>query len=174
MPALGFETFLDISAFEGPEPGRRYVSDQAVVDMVTKQLALNGQDTFVFAITMANHSPWSRLARPADVVHPDWPVFDGFLKGLGETDTALGRMAAVLSQKPGPALLAVFGDHQPAFPRLFRDLGHSDRTTDYLIWRPEGSTGERRDIAVHDLPGLILRHARSATPTGRELANSVR
>ena len=173
MPALGFETFLDISAFEGPEPGRRYVSDQAVVDMVTKQLALNGPDTFVFAITMANHSPWSRSAQPAGVAHPDWPVFEGFLKGLGETDAALGRMGDVLSQKPGPALLAAFGDHQPAFPALFRDLGHSDRTTDYLIWRPDGSTGERRDIAVHDLPGLILRNARSAVPTGRELANSV-
>ena len=164
MPNLGFDQFLDIDAFTAREPGRTYVSDMAVMGEIERLLAQHGPKTFVFAITMGNHSPWHRMSDVPAMACPQSGAFDGFLAGLAETDAALGAMADIMRRRWRGGLLAAFGDHQPSFPGLFRHLNHVGRATDYVIWRPDHAFGERVDIAAHELPGLLLRRAADAVP----------
>jgi hypothetical protein len=159
IPNLGFDQFLDIGAFAryGRSPG--YIPDLTVVQEIERLLAEHGPRTFVFAITMGNHSPWQS---PAVSPLPDLPQAEAlgrFLAGLAQTDAAVGAMAATLRRSWPGGLLAAFGDHLPSFPTLYRHLQHRSRTTDYVLWQANRAFGERVDIAAHDLPGHVLRAA---------------
>ena len=159
MPNLGFDEFLDITAFSGYDNGPTYMSDLTVIREIERVLAEYGPRTFVFAITMGNHSPW---LRPTLGPAPDLPrgvAFSRFLSGLAETDMALGAMAELMRRKWRHGLFAAFGDHMPSFPRLYQHLGHSSRATDYVVWRADHAFGERRDIPAHALPRVLLQAA---------------
>jgi phosphoglycerol transferase MdoB-like AlkP superfamily enzyme len=159
MPNLGFDEFLDIRSFSRYDPGSTYMSDLTVIREIERVLAESGPRTFVFAITMGNHSPWLRPALGTPPAYPRGVAFTRFLAGLAETDMALGVMAEMMRRKWRQGLFAAFGDHLPSFPALYRGLGHTSRATDYLLWRPDHAFGERRDITAHELPGLLLRAA---------------
>jgi len=159
IPNLGFDQFLDIGAFASYDRGPIYMSDLTVIREIERVLAENGPRTFVFAITMGNHSPWQR---PALGSLPDLPraeAFASFLAGLAETDIALGAMTDLMRREWRDGTFAAFGDHLPSFPKLFRHLGHSSRETDYVMWRADHAFGEAHDIAAHELPGLLLQTA---------------
>jgi hypothetical protein len=159
MPNLGFDEFRDISAFARYDRGSTYVSDLTVIREIERVLADNGPRTFVFAITMGNHSPWKRpMLGPA----PDLPrgvAFARFLGGLAETDIALGAMAELMRRNWPQGIYAAFGDHLPSFPKLYGQLGHVSRSTDYMVCRAQEHVTERRDIMASELPGLLLRTA---------------
>ncbi|WP_158743278.1 LTA synthase family protein [Acidisphaera sp. L21] len=156
MPNLGFDEFHDVAAFTGRDTTRTYVSDMTVIEEVERLLSEHGPRTFIFAITMGNHSPWPRAQNCPALPVPQGGRFASFLSGLAETDAALGEMASVMRRQWKHGLLAAFGDHQPSFGPLYRHLAHIERTTEYLIWRADHAFGEHRDIQAHELPGLIL------------------
>jgi phosphoglycerol transferase MdoB-like AlkP superfamily enzyme len=159
MPNLGFDEFRDISAFARYDRGSTYISDLTVIREIERVLIENGPRTFVFAITMGNHSPWKRpMLGPA----PDLPrgvAFARFLGGLAETDIALGAMAELMRRNWPQGIYSAFGDHLPSFPGLYRKLGHISHATDYMVCRAEEDISERRDIGACELPGLLLRMA---------------
>ena len=167
MPNLGFDEFLDIKAFSHYDPGSTYMSDLTVIREVERVLAESGPRTFVFAITMGNHSPWLRPALGPAPNLPRGVAFSRFLAGLAETDMALGAMAEMMRRNWRQGLFAAFGDHLPSFPGLYRHLGHVSRETDYLLWRADHALGERRDIAAHELPRLLLQAAEWGQVTRR-------
>ena len=162
IPNLGFDQFLDIGAFAAYDRGPIYMSDLTVIREIERVLAENGPRTFVFAITMGNHSPWQRPALGALPDLPHAEAFASFLAGLAETDIALGAMADLMRRDWRNGTFAAFGDHLPSFPKLFRQLDHTSRATDYVIWRADRAFGEARDIAAHELPGMLLQSAEAA------------
>ena len=91
MPNLGFDEFRDISAFARYDRGSTYVSDLTVIREIERVLIENGPRTFIFAITMGNHSPWKRPMLGSAPELPRGVAFARFLGGLAETDIALGR-----------------------------------------------------------------------------------
>lgn len=161
IPNLGFDQFLDIDAFAAYDKGPAYMSDLTVIREIERVLDENGPRTFVFAITMGNHSPWQRPALGEVPPLPRGQAFASFLAGLAETDVALGAMADLMRRKWRDGTFAAFGDHLPSFPKLYSHLGHAGRGTDYVMWRAEQAFGEARDIAAHELPGLLLQAAQA-------------
>lgn len=159
IPNLGFDQFLDIGAFSRYDRGPTYMSDVTVVREIERVLAENGPRTFVFAITMGNHSPWNRPALGTLPAMPRAEAFASFLAGLAETDVALGAMADLMRREWRHGTFAAFGDHLPSFPKLFRHLDYTSRATDYVMWRADHAFGEAHDIAAHELPGLLLQAA---------------
>jgi phosphoglycerol transferase MdoB-like AlkP superfamily enzyme len=162
IPNLGFDQFLDIGAFAGYDRGPTYMSDVTVVREIERVLAESGPRTFIFAITMGNHSPWQRPTLGAMPDLPQGEAFARFLAGLAETDVAIGAMAELMRRKWRSGLFAAFGDHLPSFPDLFCHLGHVSRATDYVMWQAGRAFGDHRDIMAHHLPGLLLRAAESS------------
>jgi hypothetical protein len=159
MPNLGFDEFLDIRAFSAYDRGQTYISDLTVIREIERVLAESGPRTFIFAITMGNHSPWKRPLVGAPPNLPRGVAFARFLAGLAETDAALGTMTELMNRKWRNGMFAAFGDHLPSFPGLYRKLGYTSRATDYLVWQADQALGERRDIRADELPGLLLRAA---------------
>ena len=167
MPNLGFDEFLDIGDFTQVEQRACYIPDAIVVDKIEAVIREHGPKTFVFAITMGNHSPWERLASPLPAhasrrpLHTD-RALEGYLAGLRLTDAALGDMANRLSTQWADGVLAVFGDHQPSLSKRYGLPGQEERTTDYLIMRARPGRPVHRNISAHQLPGTLLDLAASA------------
>ena len=156
MPNLGFDVFLDIADFARVAEAGCYMPDARVVEKIDAVLQEYGPKTFVFAITMGNHSPWQRLAPGSKAPDADSHALEGYLAGLRMTDAALGDMADRLQAQWPDGLLAAFGDHQPSLSERYGRAGATERATDYLIMRGRPGDAVRRDIAAHELPGLLM------------------
>ncbi len=147
MPNLGFETFLGEEAFEGGVRDGRYIADCEVAGL-TERLLREQEGLFLFAITVANHGPWSQSAEGGEL--------GGWIEGLKRTDAMLGAIAQVMSRRSDKGLLAFFGDHPPSLPMAFEALAYREPTTDYLLWRDGEGQAPRRDCSASELSRTIL------------------
>jgi hypothetical protein len=163
MPLLGFDTFLDIASF-APPPAGSYVPDADVVAKIESLLASCGRKTFIFAITMGNHSPWPRPTQP---IGGD-ETLAGYLEGLRRTDSALGQMAHHMQRSWPDGILAAFGDHQPSLSNRYGNPGGDVHSTDYVVLGGETQGPMQLDIAAHRLPGLVLTAADEAVNLVKE------
>ena len=147
MPALGFETFLGRETLGG---GRTppYMSDPGLAEHVLRMLAREGPNTFVFAITMGNHGPWSGKA----------DELEGYLAGLRQSNEMIQILIDGLARRGDGAVLGFYGDHLPSRPREFARLGYDDWRSDYAIWSADG-VSRRRDLAAHELGGALMEAA---------------
>lgn len=141
MPALGFETFLDISAFP-PPPRGGFVPDSALADLACRLIAQADRPLFLFLITIENHGPYperaSALGWSPRPTLPQGRRIAGWLAGLARTDAMLGRLASALEACGRPWVLAVYGDHPPALKRGFAALGAPLDRTDWAMVPAEG------------------------------------
>lgn len=166
MSWLGFDEFVDISAFRDAQGDGPYVSDEALADKVIERLQAADRPLFVFVITMENHGP----------LHPESPfpdeASDYFMSGKGQdpdaiiylrhlsnADRMMGRLTAALEKEERPGALCWFGDHPPILPSAYRTHGHPGRSTDYLLWRTEPMEGHRPPggpLALHGLGESLI------------------
>lgn len=141
MPALGFETFLDIGTFPRPPRGA-FVPDSALADLACRLIAEADRPLFLFLITIENHGPYpelpSALGWSPRPTLPQGRRLAGWLEGLARTDAMLGRLAATLEACGRPWVLAVYGDHPPALRRAFAALGAPFDRTDWAMVPGEG------------------------------------
>ncbi|MGM0831798.1 MAG: LTA synthase family protein [Pseudomonadota bacterium] len=158
IPKLGFETFIDISAFDSQDKHGQYIGDQAVARKVGRLLEDDdNRPLFVFVITMENHGPlhleapeqaWLASTLPT----APWPLPNHlrdlavYLHHLGESDKMLGSVKAALNSAIRPGLLGWYGDHVPILPTAYRHYSPPASSTPYMIW----STEIERD--THDHP----------------------
>ncbi|HEY0292503.1 MAG TPA: LTA synthase family protein [Hansschlegelia sp.] len=152
MPALGFERFIDGEAFAGAERFGPYVSDAALADAVVAEIEAAREPTFIFAVTIENHGPWG----PGRIEGLDDPAAQ-YGRHLENADRMVGRIAAALRNRPGGALLCVYGDHAPA-RTLHPDMPERG-SADYLLWDSSESEKRRRparDLSI-DALGRLLR-----------------
>ena len=141
MPALGFDKFLGRETLGG---SRRppYRSDPELARQIVRVLDAEGPRTFIFAITMGNHGPWSEngaaidpvLERAFDTADvPQGRALLRYLAGLSLSD----EMLAILLEELGPgarnALFGFYGDHQPSLPDAFDYFGFDDWASDYVL-----------------------------------------
>lgn len=146
IPLLGFDTFLDLSAFETQEKHGQYIGDQAVARKVGRLLKDDdNRPLFVFVITMENHGPLhleapqqQHLART--LPNAPWPLPNHlrdlavYLYHLGEADKMLGSIKAALGAPPREGLLGWYGDHVPILPAAYGYFGAPTGRTPYMIW----------------------------------------
>lgn len=145
-PLLGFDLFIDISAFGDAERDGPYVSDGAVAtmlaDLLAEHRAASAQPLFVFVITMENHGPLHlEKVGPGDIERfyeqappagcDDLTIY---ARHLANADRMFGRLREMLLESQQPAGLCVYGDHVPIMPGVYAGMAVPDGTTDYLFW----------------------------------------
>lgn len=165
MPWLGFDEFIDISAFERNRSEGPYVSDEVVTDWVIERLQASNEPLFVFVVTMENHGPL-HLEKPLSGEAGQYLTEGGstegddliiYLRHLVNADRMMARLAATLKGERRSGALCWFGDHPPILPATYARHGYPGRLTDYLVWRTEpGPTLPAHRRPVHDLGGALV------------------
>lgn len=175
---LGFDEFLGEEAFAGATRSNSYVADVEVARIVTKLLEINGPKTFVFAITMENHGPWSPAAavRRNLVQQPltfrENTALNNYLRGIGSADHMLRILTDTLRTQYEDGLLGFYGDHLPNLRDVFEHLEFESRRSDYLLWRSNGGAGLRKDIAAHQIGDAVLQALVALSETKEEIRSS--
>lgn len=174
MPQLGFDTFIDISAFDSSDKHGQYIGDQAVARKVGRLLKDDdNRPLFIFVITMENHGPLhleaptqARLA--ATLPNATWPLADHlrelavYLHHLGEADQMLANVKTALNERMRPGILGWYGDHVPILPDAYGHFMPPTGSTPYMIWSTQPTPPDQmpakqppQDIAANEL-GLRL------------------
>ncbi|MGE8066734.1 LTA synthase family protein [Pseudomonas sp. NPDC089569] len=144
LPALGFDAFIDVRAFNDGQKAGPFIGDCAVADKIIELLddGTRTQPLYIHAITMENHGPL-HLEQVEASEMPTWfdrPLLDGmrdlapYMRHLGNADRMLGKLRDYLLASPTSTGLCFFGDHVPILPDVYDALGAPDGDTDYFIW----------------------------------------
>jgi phosphoglycerol transferase MdoB-like AlkP superfamily enzyme len=124
MPALGFEHFIDKTAFSDRDIGLRdHISDSALTAAVLSELSATNDPTMVFAITMQNHGPWGENTPGKDVA--DRELTD-YVQRAKAADSAWKELIDALGKRNKPTVALIYGDHLPGLAstytkRCFKD-----------------------------------------------------
>lgn len=157
IPQLGFESFLDFSAFDKISSSKNYVSDLVVGETLVSLLKDTHSPVFLHAVTMAGHGPYTRKGAEAA------EILDKYSLRMTGTDAMIGYLREALPKLNRPVVLCVYGDHPPILPEVYGWLGMPDGTTDYAIWcsQPACHAGlkysDPKTHAAHDLALEMLR-----------------
>ncbi len=167
FPKMGFDTFIDISSFNGADKSGPYIGDLAVARKIETLLDQHDQGVFIFAITMENHGPlhWESVneiekatlfSAPPSIDCDELAVY---ARHLRNADAMLGQLRARCETAQTPHWLCQYGDHVPIMPAVYAALGEPDGTTDYVLWGNQASVSSgARDIDIADLAALLLAH----------------
>ena len=124
---------------------RRYISDQTDYEVlmdITEQA--QGQSTFVFNVTMQNHSAyaqgWNNLEAtitPSEELYRADSTSKQYFSLMRASDDALRQLIEYYSQVEEPTLIVFFGDHQPPLKNAFYEVLYgkklSERTTEEVM-----------------------------------------
>lgn len=178
LQSMGFAEFRSISDFDRAQRDGWFISDSELTQSVLRQLPDEGPPRFVFAISMGAHGPYDEtpindrarrdaIAVPAELKPSRATRLRTYLYLLENADNALGELAAALERRPRRTLLLFYGDHLPALPKTYAQLGFRDgaspnaQAVPWLLFdnaRPD-SGGQRVDSASFFLPGQLLHAA---------------
>lgn len=146
---LGFDNQLYQEDVAEPYYVRKYISDKSSFDTITDITEQEEGSTFVFNVTMQNHSGysqgWNNLPRSGS--------FTGDLAGVSSsadqylnltvlTDEAFAELVEYYKDCDEPTIIAMFGDHQPPLSNDFfeklmgkasSELDDEERMTKYLV-----------------------------------------
>ena len=129
---LDFDTQLYNTDVKNPRMVRRYISDRSSYETLytlTDQAAQEGRDTFIFNVTMQNHSGyaqgWNNL-KDTFTLSPELEQADPnagqYFALIRESDNALRELIEHYQQVNEPTLIVFFGDHQPSLKNAFYEV----------------------------------------------------
>lgn len=159
-PRLGIDTFIASDDFVNPDKRRGFISDKAMVERIIEEYqsrATDGTPVFIHAVTMQNHTTYSRDRYPADELVkvtgapgsiPDSTIgqLEDCATGIYEMDAALGELTRYLQTVSRPTIVVFWGDHLNPMSdgyALFEETGLIEkgdttaavlRKTPLLIW----------------------------------------
>lgn len=188
MPDLGFGTFLDIDSFLYPRDysDRDKVSDEALTRAVLAELDAANGPTLAFAITMENHGPWgayapgndAALGLPAQLQGKARKEMADYVAHARDADRAFGFLLDALQRRGRPTLVLLYGDHLPALPRVYRQLGFKDGQVPkahhppYRVWANFALPPAPAVTSAYLLQGWLMRAA-GLPLEGHMLANAL-
>ena len=178
--SLGFDTFLDEQCFgDAPRDGV-FISDLAVSARIGQEIGGATEPTFLFCATMENHGPYQPGIVPGMAPFSTQPPlgpkafaeFAPYLHHLRNADAMIGQLMKLVSAAKKPTLLLVVGDHRPALPEVFAEVGcvckedehgwrptATDRSwyqTPYFLLTNWSGKQAAMDCDISFLPGLVL------------------
>ena len=172
-PAIGFDRFIDGSAFDPERIVGLFTSDEAMTDRVLEELADEGPPQFVFAVSMENHGPFDwrpnldperlgALPMPESLDAGGRLWFRNYLYLLDDADRELGRLARALKERKRRTLLLFYGDHLPGLAPVYFQLGFDDgreaekQPVPWLMIDTAHPHQQRIDTRSWMLPALLL------------------
>lgn len=175
---IGFDRFIDEKAFSKSDIVGLFTGDAALTDHVLAQLDKEGPPQLVFAISMENHGPFDwrpgldakRLAglkTPPGLDEGGEYWMRNYLYLLEDADHELGRLAEALQKRKRRTLLLFYGDHLPALPPVYHQIGFNDGLGPKTQPVPWLLLDNRRNLAEHSpmnttswlLPSILLETA---------------
>lgn len=153
---MGFDEFMDESAYEGCEQLRNYVSDQADYEKIIEVVEAkeNPEDRlFVFNVTMQNHGGYEN--QHENFTQEVWltgdlkgkyPKTDQYLSLMKKSDEALEYLISYFEDSDEPTMIVMFGDHQPSV---------EDEFFDEIAGRPSTEVPVGEKIMWYETPYLI-------------------
>jgi hypothetical protein len=174
MPVLGFQQTHYQGEFKGAERAGLYISDRSLFDFVLDHLDESShRPQYTMVITMENHGPWkSDVGSLADVLRgkPLPPEVSDearhelvhYLSHVMNGDRALASFAERLLARHEWTVLLFYGDHLPALPHAFAELGFDDsqsaraQRTRYMLLSNRPLSVRKLDLNSYDLPGLLF------------------
>ena len=175
---IGFDRFVDEKAFSKDDIVGLFTGDAALTDHVLAQLDQDGPPQLIFAVTMENHGPFDwrpgldakRLATmkmPAGLDEGGEHWMRNYLYLLGDADHELGRLADTLQKRKRRTLLLFYGDHLPALPPVYHQIGFADGKGPKTQPVPWLLLDNRRNLSDHSpmdttawmLPSILLETA---------------
>lgn len=172
LPALGFDEFVDVSAFGVGDKSGPFTGDEAVARKVAAILEAATQPVFVYVITMENHGPLHlESVAPGDVerfyAQPPPEGCDEltvYLRHLANADRMAGTLREALSRRREGGVLAWYGDHVPMMPGAYPCVGWPDGRTDYFVWSSKSPSRSMRGLRVDHLASEMLSAAFPSLP----------
>ncbi len=134
---IGFDRFIDERAFSKEDIVGLFTGDAALTDHILAELDTEGPPQLLFAISMQNHGPFdwrpgldaARLAaQPLPPGLDDGGAYwlRNYLYMAEDADRELGRLAEALQKRKRRTLLLFYGDHLPALPPVYHQIGFAD------------------------------------------------
>ena len=131
-PNLGLDTFVSLEQMTHVNKVRKHywtsglVTDDSMADQIIQQYekmrSSSDAPVFLHAVTMQNHTNYSRdnypddervhvLAHPAGLKSSTVGALEDFATGIRDADAMLGKLTAYFSQVDEPVILVFWGDH---------------------------------------------------------------
>ena len=137
---LGFDEFIDISAFEDAETLRDLVTDAATYDAILELIEEGDGPQFIFDVTIQNHSGYGRGGiDEEDLVSVELSdgssssELDEYLSCLAQSDEDLAYLVEELNKLDEPVVLLFFGDHQPDLAYWLFDESYEGLDAEELV-----------------------------------------
>lgn len=184
---MGFnEQYYDMDLIE-KYAYEHYYSDFELYKII-ENMTENQEKTFVFAVTVQNHSPYT-LMDDVDIEQIDSKyddLTDKYLSVLQESDKAFMELIEYYSNCDEPTIIVMFGDHQPKLNNEFFDtvanvplnklLSDSEQKlykTPFVIWANYPiSEQSNAEVSINYLSTLMLEQTGiSKTPYQYYLSN---
>ena len=175
--AMGFERFLDGSAFATAQRRGYYVADEEINARILAALDEGSGPHFVFAVSIENHGPYgadqpnldahelASIDVPAGLAPEEAAALRVYLLHLRHADAALGELARALQARPRRSLLFFYGDHLPGLGTLYERLGFRDglpagqQPVPYVLVDSAAPPPRRQDLGTNFVPGWLLARA---------------
>jgi phosphoglycerol transferase MdoB-like AlkP superfamily enzyme len=134
---IGFDRFIDGDEFSEDDIVGLFTGDAALTDRVLAELDTQGPPQLIFAVSMENHGPFdwrpgldaermAALKLPEGLDEGGQYWMRNYLYLLEDADHELGRLAAALEKRERRTLLLFYGDHLPALPPVYHQIGFVD------------------------------------------------
>ena len=169
FPMLGFDEFIDVSAFAPEDKSGPYMGDLAVAAKVRTMLSVATDPLFIFVITMENHGPLHQeQVADGDIERlyasnppAGYEEFTIYLRHLQHTDAMLGQLYEALNATTRRGWLCAYGDHVPILPGVYAANDFVDGRTDYMVVGPDRASiaSHSLDIEPENLSACLLREA---------------
>ncbi|HDR3893729.1 LTA synthase family protein [Bacillus sp. FSL W7-1334] len=118
---LGFDKFNAEDTMENVDIDGDYISDLAMSEEIIAELEKQKQPTFIHAVTMQNHFPFTEGRFGENLIEisgleneESKGELETYTEGLRRSDEALQYLIEQLDNLDRPTLLVFFGDHLPS------------------------------------------------------------
>ncbi|WP_102374539.1 LTA synthase family protein [Raoultibacter massiliensis] len=136
---LGFDRFLDVTAFEGADTLRGFTTDKATYDAILQLIGQSDAPQFIFDVTLQNHGGYDTglipdemaLEVPLDSDRTD--ELEEFASCIRQSDLDLQYLIESLAKLDRPVVLCLFGDHQPGFSDWLSSLAFDKDVADFTL-----------------------------------------
>lgn len=168
-PLLGFDEFLSENDFINPHTIRSFISDRESYSKIIEEYEANKDKgpLFFFNVTMQNHGGYSsdQIFSDEETVrleeYQGFLYVDQYLSLLRESDKAFWDLTEYFKNQDRPAIVMIFGDHQPiAYSGLYDIMSEQDRV-DQLKYKVPFVIWANYDIAEDDVGAMSANYLSS-------------
>ncbi|AWC34299.1 LTA synthase family protein [Bacillus cytotoxicus] len=136
---LGFDTFHAEDTMKYTDIDGDYISDISMSKEIIEELKRRTQPTFIHAVTMQNHFPFTpgRFGENRTEIHgltedASKAELETYTEGIRRSDEALQYLIEELDKLGKPTILVFFGDHLPSLgtnKSLYKEAGYIENET---------------------------------------------